>query len=122
MAAEMHSSFANLRRDLPMNVRRNVGARELSEGVVAEIDRIMQLWAQARARFGGTGDYLFGDWCAADIMYAPVVTRFVTYSVPVPPFAAAYMRAVLDHPHVSEWIDKAQDEPWVIEEYEAEPV
>ena len=46
-----------------------------------EINRILQLWAQARARFGGTGDYLFGEWCAADMMYAPVVTRFITYGV-----------------------------------------
>ena len=29
------------------------------------------------------------------------------------------MKAVLSHPHVIEWIDKAQDEPWVIEQYEA---
>ena len=54
-------------------------------------------------------------------MYAPVVTRFITYGVPVPPFAALYMKAVLSHPHVIEWIDKAQDEPWVIEQYEHEP-
>jgi glutathione S-transferase len=121
MAAEMHSSFANLRRDLPMNVRRNHGARELSKAVVNEINRILQLWAQARARFGGTGQYLFGEWCAADIMFAPVVTRFVTYSVPVPPFAATYMEAVLEHPAVAEWIEKAQEEPWVIEEFETEP-
>ena len=51
----------------------------------------------------------------------PVVTRFITYGVPVPPFAALYMKAVLSHPHVMEWIDKAQDEPWVIEQYEARP-
>ena len=121
MAAEMHSSFSNLRRELPMNVRRNHGQRELSPKVVEEINRILQLWAQARARFGGTGQYLFGDWCAADIMFAPVVTRFVTYSVPVPPFAATYMEAVLDHPAVAEWIEKAQEEPWVIEELETEP-
>jgi glutathione S-transferase len=47
-----------------------------------------------------------------------VVTRFVTYRVPVPPFAAAYMEAVLAQPDVVEWIELAQDEPWVIEEYE----
>src|SRR5207253_10700341 len=51
--------------------------------------------SQARARFGGTGDFLFGDWCAADIMYAPVVTRFVTYGVAVPSFAGVYMKHVL---------------------------
>jgi glutathione S-transferase len=80
----------------------------------------MQLWAQARARFGGTGDFLFGEWCAADLMYAPVVTRFITYGVPVPSFAASYMKAVLSHADVAEWIDKAQDEPWVIEQYETD--
>jgi glutathione S-transferase len=120
MSAEMHSGFHNLRRDLPMNVRKSYPQRELSDEIRSEIDRILQLWAQARARFGGTGDYLFGDWCAADMMYAPVVTRFITYGVPVPSFAAVYIKAVLSHPHVAEWIDKAQDEPWVIEAYEAE--
>ncbi|HEX6219013.1 MAG TPA: glutathione S-transferase family protein [Sphingomicrobium sp.] len=121
MAAEMHSGFANLRRELPMNVRKTYAPSDIDRDVRAEIDRILQLWAQARARFGGTGDFLFGDWCAADIMYAPVVTRFITHGVPVPPFAALYMKAVLSHPHVNEWIDKAQDEPWVIEQYENEP-
>ena len=87
------------------------GRARCSSEVEDEIDRILQLWAQARARFGGTGEFLFGDWCAADIMFAPVVTRFITYGVPVPPFAATYMKAVLSHPHVAEWIDKAQDEP-----------
>ena len=118
MAAEMHSGFSNLRRELPMNVRKTFPFKPLSVEVRNEIERILQLWAQARARFGGTGPYLFGDWCAVDMMYAPVVTRFITYSVPMPPFAELYMKAVLSHPHVIEWIDKAQDEPWVIEEYE----
>jgi len=118
MAAEMHSGFSNLRRDLPMNVRKSFSPIELSDPVREEIDRILQLWAQARARFGGIGDFLFGEWCAADMMYAPVVTRFITYAVPIPSFAAVYVKAVLSHPHVAEWIDKAQDEPWVIDQYE----
>jgi glutathione S-transferase len=118
MSAEMHSGFHNLRRDLPMNVRKSYPPRDLSDEVRAEIDRILQLWAQARARWGGTGDFLFGDWCAADMMYAPVVTRLITHGVPVPSFAAVYMKAVLSQPDVAEWIDKAQDEPWVIEQYE----
>lgn len=120
MAAEMHSSFANLRRELPMNVRKSYPPKALSPEVKSEINRVLQLWAQARARHGSGGDFLFGRWCAADIMFAPVVTRFITYGVPVPPFAGLYMKAVLSHPDVAEWIDKAQDEPWVIEQYEAE--
>lgn len=119
MAAEMHSSFAALRRELPMNVRKTFARKDLTDEVVGDVDRILQLWAQARARFGGTGEFLFGNWSAADMVYAPVVTRFISYGVPIPPFAAVYMKAVLSHPHVAEWIDKAQDEPWVIEQYEA---
>lgn len=118
MAAEMHSGFANLRRELPMNVRKTFPRQPISDPVRDEIERILQLWAQARARFGGSGDFLFGQWCAADMMYAPVVTRFITYGVPMPPFAELYMKAVLSHPHVQEWVDKAQDEPWVVEQYE----
>ncbi len=120
MAAEMHSSFAHLRRELPMNVRRNYGPVDLTPEVEAEIIRILNLWAQSRARFGTGGDYLFGTWCAADIMFAPVVTRFVTYGVRIPPFAAAYMEAVLHRADIVEWIELAQDEPWVIEQYESE--
>src|SRR5688500_1647280 len=53
MAAEMHSSFTNLRRDLPMNVRKTLGPVPISTEVEAEVVRILNLWAQARARFGG---------------------------------------------------------------------
>ena len=120
MAAEMHSSFSHLRRELPMNVRRNTPPVDLTPEVEAEIVRILNLWAEARARFGSSGDYLFGTWCAVDIMFAPVVTRFVTYGVKIPPFAAAYMEAVLHRADVVEWIELAQDEPWVIEQYEGE--
>ena len=119
MAAEMHSSYGNLRRELSMNVRKNFPTPELGEEVKGEIVRILELWAQARARHGDGGPYLFGTFGAADIMFAPVVTRFVTYAIPVPRFAAAYMETILDHAWMQEWIDAAQDEPWVIEQYEA---
>ena len=118
MAAEMHSGFANLRRELPMNVRQTYPSKPLAPAVEAEVVRILNLWAQARAAYGGTGEFLFGRWGAADMMFAPVVTRFVTYGVPVPPFALPYMKAVLTHPHVARWLDLAQVEPWVIEQYE----
>jgi glutathione S-transferase len=118
MAAEMHSSYQNLRRECSMNVRKQFPPKPLSEGVRAEIIRILELWAEARARYGSGGPYLFGTFGAVDIMFAPVVTRFITYSIPVPRFAAAYMEAVLNHPWMQEWIEAAQEEPWVIEQYE----
>ena len=120
MAAEMHSSYQNLRRECSMNVRKQFPPKELSEEVQAEVLRILELWAQARARYGAGGPYLFGTFGAVDIMFAPVITRFVTYSIPVPRFAVAYMEAMLSHPWMREWIDAAQEEPWVIEQYEVQ--
>lgn len=118
MAAEMHSSYENLRRECPMNLRKRFPLKDLSEGVREEVKRILELWAEARARHGSGGPYLFGGFGAVDIMFAPVVTRFHTYSFPVPRFAAAYMEAILHHPWMQDWIDAAQEEPWVIERYE----
>lgn len=118
MAAEMHSGFANTRRDLPMNVRRQFPTPALKPEVLQEIGRVLSLWAQARARYGGTGKFLFGDYCAADIMFAPMATRLVTYSVPLPGFAATYVEALFTHPCVREWIEAAQDETWTIEQFE----
>jgi glutathione S-transferase len=121
MAAEMHSSYANLRRNHSMNIRQVYAQTEIAPEVTSEVDRIMELWAQARARFGGGGDFLFGEFGAVDIMFAPVITRFVTYSIPVARFALPYMEAVLNHPFMQDWIAAAQEEEWVIEKFEAPP-
>jgi glutathione S-transferase len=118
MAAEMHSGFANLRREHSMNIRQIYPATTPSPDVHADIERIMELWAQARARYGGEGDFLFGQFGAADIMYAPVVTRLITYSLPVAQFALPYMHAVVAHPFMQDWIASAQAEDWVIEKFE----
>lgn len=118
MAAEMHSSFAALRREHSMNIRQTYPPAPPSTEVMHDIQRIMQLWAEARARFGGAGDFLFGEFGAADIMFAPVVTRFITYSLPVARFAEGYMEAVIAHPFMQDWIAAAQAEDWVIEKYE----
>ncbi|MCC2978571.1 glutathione S-transferase family protein [Sphingomonas sp. IC4-52] len=118
MAAEMHSSFIALRREHSMNIRQVYSPVPPSEAVVADLSRIMELWAQARARFAGDGQFLFGDFGATDIMFAPVCTRIVTYSLPVPRFAAAYIHSVLTHPFMQDWIAGAQEEDWVIEQFE----
>nr|WP_299855661.1 glutathione S-transferase family protein [Sphingomonas bacterium] len=118
MAAEMHSGFAALRRKHSMNVRQVFPPQKPDDDVLADLTRIMELWAQARARFGGEGQFLFGDFGAADIMYAPVVTRIVTYSLPVARFATGYIDAVLHHPFMQDWIAGAQEEEWVLEQFE----
>jgi glutathione S-transferase len=118
MCAEMHSGFQNLRRKHSMNIRQVYPPTEIDEDVAIEVDRIMEIWAQARARYGGEGPWLFGEFGAVDIMYAPVVSRFVTYSIPVAPFAIAYMQAIMAHPWMQDWIAHAQAEDWVIERFE----
>ncbi|RYD99432.1 MAG: glutathione S-transferase family protein [Sphingomonadales bacterium] len=118
MAAEMHSGFSALRRKHTMNIRQVYPPKQIDSDVAQELARIMELWAQARARFGGEGQFLFGDFGAVDMMFAPVVTRIVTYSLPVPRFAQAYMLAVLQHPFMQDWIAAAQEEDWVIEQFE----
>ncbi|WP_267348806.1 glutathione S-transferase family protein [Sphingomonas sp. GM_Shp_2] len=118
MAAEMHASFTALRRKHSMNIRQVYEARRPDDDVLVDLARIMELWAQARARFGGNGDFLFGDFGAADIMFAPVVTRIVTYQLPIARFAAGYMDAVLQHPFMQDWIAAAQEEEWLIERFE----
>ena len=122
MAAEMHSGFAALRRKHSMNIRQVYPPRTIDPDVIADLARIFTLWAHARARWGTGGEFLFGEtMTAADIMYAPVVTRLVTYSIPVPNFAEAYMNAILQHPFLQDWIAAANEEEWVIEKFEMEP-
>ena len=121
MVAEMHSSYQALRGECPMNIRKRFGGVQISDETKQDIVRILQLWAEARARFGKGGPFLFGTFGAADIFYAPVVTRFVTYGIGVPGFAQAYMEAVWEHEWMQAWIAGAEDEQWVIEQYESAP-
>ncbi|MGH6744749.1 glutathione S-transferase [Novosphingobium sp. PhB57] len=118
MVAEMHSSYMPLRRACPMNIRSRVQGVSLGDDVRADVVRILTLWAEARARFGKGGPFLFGTFGAADIIYAPVVSRFLTYGIGVPGFAQAYMQAVWEHEWMQQWINAAEAEDWVIEQYE----
>ncbi len=117
MVAEMHSSYLELRRRCPMNVRQRFDV-ELTAEVRSDIVRILGLWAEARARFGGSGPFLFGTFGAADIFYAPVVSRFITYRVGVPGFAEAYMQAIWEHDWLRAWATAAEQEEWTISQYE----
>lgn len=101
-AYEMHGGFADLRREMPMNLRARI-ERAPSPAVQADIDRITTLWHDCRGRFGAAGPYLFGEFSIVDCMYAPVVTRFRTYGVALDEVAAAYCDAMLAHPDMRAW-------------------
>lgn len=118
IAAEMHSGFAPLRRQCGMNLGRRYPGFELDPEALADIARITNLWTEARERFGTGGDFLFGAFGAADIMFAPVVTRFVTYDVALPDVARAYVDAMVAHPFMREWQAGADAETIVIDKYE----
>ena len=109
VAYEMHGGFADLRREMPMNLRARV-VQTPSSAVRADVERITALWQQCRARFGGDGQFLFGGFTIADCMYAPVVTRLRTYGVEVDPVSQAYCEAVLAHPDVRAWYADAARE------------
>jgi glutathione S-transferase len=118
ISAEMHSGFQALRSACPMNLGKRFGAKDRGDAVAKDVARIETMWRDARARFGGDGPFLFGAFSAADAMYAPVVTRFDTYSLPVAPDTRAYMDAILSLPAFGEWRAAALQEPWTYGEDE----
>jgi len=117
-AAEMHSGFRDLRGTMPMNIRASHPGKGMKPEVQANIDRIQHLWTEARERFGRGGPFLFGAFCAADAMFAPVVTRFRTYGVALDPESSRYCQAMLEAPGVRAWIDAALKETEIVAEDE----
>ncbi|MBV9860618.1 MAG: glutathione S-transferase family protein [Alphaproteobacteria bacterium] len=118
VSAEMHAGFEALRAHLPMNVRSSFPDRGVTPEVQADINRIMAIWRDCRARFGSGGAFLFGDFSIADAMYAPVATRFRTYRIDLEREADAYCEAILALPAMQEWIVAAGNEPMIIDAYE----
>jgi glutathione S-transferase len=118
IANEMHGGFVPLRRHYPMNMWRPVKTREPTPEAAANIQRIDAMWSHCRAAVTGGGPFLFGGFTAADAMYAPVVSRFVTYAVAVSAPARAYMDAITALPAWSEWRAAALKETWVLPEDE----
>jgi glutathione S-transferase len=119
IAAEMHAGFVALRRECPTNFRRRYPAKAIGGEAQANVDRALALWHHALDRFGGPDGFLFGPFGAADIMYAPLVTRLLTYALPIPGWATAYCERIMAQPFLTEWMAAAAAEPWVIEQFEA---
>ena len=119
LSAEMHSGFSALRSECPMNIRRPRRAIKVSEDVLADVKRIDEAFVNARARFGSAAAFLFGEFTAADAMFAPVVNRFDTYDLPVSDTTRAYMAAVKALPAWQAWERDAFAEPWRMAHYEA---
>ena len=119
VSGEMNSGFANLRASLPMNlkgmVERRYPGHKIWGGALPDIERITEIWTECLATYGGP--YLFGAQRGmADAMYAPVVTRFLTYDVKLNEACKAYCTTIMAMPEMQEWLAAAQLEPEEIEQ------
>jgi glutathione S-transferase len=124
ISAEMHSGFRALRQNMWMNLGRDYSGLGCTPDTLADIARIEEVWAGARQLSEAAGPYLFGAAITvADIMYAPVVTRFLTWRPAISTASQAYIDAIRAHPLVAEWYDGAAQEPpdWLVEDYEKTP-
>ena len=119
VCGEMHSGFASLRAALPMNIKAHFSNFKVWSRAQADIDRVVEIWRECLGSYGGP--YLFGKQLSvADAMYAPVVTRFLTYDVPLDKGCAAYCKRVMELPAMKEWVSAAKKEPDDIDELDAE--
>ena len=112
VVAEMHAGFQPLRSSMPMNIRSQHPGKGMNPSVAGDIARIEAIWLAAREQFGArtTAPFLFGQFCAADAMFAPVVMRFATYAPPVSAVSASYCEAIKAATGVVAWIADAQGE------------
>jgi glutathione S-transferase len=109
-SGEMHSGFSNMRSALPMNLKAHHPGFKVWAGAQADIDRIISIWRECLAK--AKGPFLFGTTpCMADAMFAPVVTRFITYDVKLDSDCAAYCKAIMALPPMQEWLEGAKAEP-----------
>jgi len=119
VSGEMHSGFASLRSALPMNLKAFHPNFKVWAGAQADIDRIVAIWRDCLAAYGGP--FLFGAGpTLADAMYAPVVTRFRTYDVKLDKVCSAYADRIMAWPAMQEWCSAAEAEPEDLEELEVE--
>lgn len=124
ISAEMHAGFRNLRIAMPMNLGRDFSGHGRTAESLSDIARIEAIWADTRARFGAGGPFLFGaDFNAADAMFAPVVTRFLTFRPQLRQQTLDYCMAVSAHKLITEWYALAAAEPlsWRQDKYETLP-
>jgi glutathione S-transferase len=119
ISAEMHAGFGSLRQELPMNLRRKRRTAAWSNEAGADIERVVAIWEDCRARSRGLGEFLFGAFGVADAMYAPVAFRFHLYEVGLPPAARAYCDTLLGLPAMRTWLEEALRETEVIAQFES---
>ena len=121
ISAEIHGGLTGLRQAMWMNLGRDFSGHGRTPAALADIARIEAMWAETQRRFASEGPFLFGATpTVADVMYAPVVTRLLTWQPEISAETRAYCDAVRAHPLVTAWYDGAAAEPddWNLPDYE----
>jgi glutathione S-transferase len=120
ICGEMHSGFTSLRSALPMNLKGRFPGYKVWSRAMTDIHRVLDIWRECLGRHGGP--YLFGSQRGmADAMYAPVVTRLLTYDVRLEDAACvAFCETIMAMPEMVEWVAAARLEPEAIDELEVE--
>ena len=118
ITAHMHGGYLNVRKELPVNLRRDAPRPALPKVAELEIAQMQSLWARCLERSGGP--FLFGDWCIADAFYTPVATRFRSYHIDIDPAAQTYCDALLAEPEFLEWERRAKLETYTIPAFDSE--
>lgn len=103
ISAEMHSGFSALRQGMPMEIHAFKPFDGRTPEVNADIARIVSIWESCRHRFAQNGPFLFGNFTIADAMFAPVVWRFLTYAVELPPASREWVKTMSELPAMQEW-------------------
>ena len=117
ISCEMHGGFGEVRTHMSMNVRAHRPGKGATPGALADVARIDAIWSECLTRYGGP--FLFGKtFGIADAMYAPVVSRFITYAPPLSDAARAYIESVTALPAVRTWFEAARVETHRIGYYE----
>jgi len=114
ICSEMHAGFQPLRRECPMNMWHPPRAQAESEDVEKNVRRIVAIWEECCTLFGAEGPFLFGRIGAADAMFAPVVSRFLTWGISTSVVSESYMAAITDTPAWQSWRGAALQESWVM--------
>jgi len=102
-----------------MNLKAHHPGFKIWAGAQPDIDRVVEIWTECLAAYGGP--FLFGKQRSmADAMYAPVVTRFLSYDVKLNKPCSDYCRTIMAMPEMKEWLAAAKREPEEIEELDME--
>ncbi len=117
ISSEMHAGFMAIRNACPMNMNRKVEALDVNDAVKNDVKRIEEIWSQCLSK--SNGPFLFGEFCIADAMYAPIVNRLHIYKLSDHPDVLSYRKAMTTLPEWQEWETAGRKESWIVDIDEA---